>query len=114
MPYLRIQTNKPFDTAGEKDFTQRASALVARELGKPEHYVMVVFAPQQSMVFGGSDTPCAYLELKSIGLPAARVQDLSQALCQFLHEALGIPPARVYIEFSDVRASYWGWNSTTF
>ncbi|MHB8345722.1 MAG: phenylpyruvate tautomerase MIF-related protein [Acidiferrobacterales bacterium] len=114
MPYLRIQTNRPVDATGGKDLIQRASALVARELGKPESYVMVTLAPQQPMIFGGSDAPCAYLELKSIGLPAARVPDLSRALCQFLHEALEIGPARVYIEFSDVKASHWGWNSATF
>ncbi len=114
MPYLRIQTNRSVDDAEKKDLTRFASALLARELGKPESYVMVAFAPQQPMLFGGSDAPCAYLELKSIGLPTARVQTLSQALCRLLDDALKIPPARVYIEFSDVKASLWGWDGATF
>ncbi|MHB8256464.1 MAG: phenylpyruvate tautomerase MIF-related protein [Acidiferrobacterales bacterium] len=114
MPYLRIQTNRPVDDAEKKNLAQLASALVARELGKPESYVMIAFAPQQPMLFGGNDAPCAYLELKSIGLPAARVQALSQALCQLLDDALKIPPARVYIEFSDAKASLWGWDGATF
>lgn len=114
MPYLSIQTNRPVGTTEQVEFARRASALVARELGKPESYVMVAFAPQQLMMFGGDDAPCAYLALKSIGLPGTRIQGLSQALCQLLDAALKIPQARVYIEFSDIKASHWGWNGATF
>ncbi len=114
MPYLRIQTNRPVDVAEKKELIRRASALVAHELGKPDSYVMVTFTPEQPMMFGASDAPCAYLELKSIGLPAARVKDLSRVLCRLVDDTLKIPPARVYIEFSDVKASLWGWDSTTF
>lgn len=114
MPYLRIQTNLPVDVLGKTALARRASALVARELAKPESYVMVAFAPEQPMMFGGSDAPCAYLELKSIGLPAARTNGLSRVLCELIEGVLGIPPARVYIEFSDVEARFWGWDNATF
>jgi len=114
VPYLEIQTNRPVDTAEKTDVARRASALVARELGKPESYVMVAFAPERPILFGGSDAPCAYLELKSIGLPVARTAGLSRALCELLNATLKIPPTRVYIEFSDVDASHWGWDSATF
>ncbi len=114
MPYLSIQTNQAVGAAETDDLIRRASRLVAHELGKPENYVMVTLAPPQPMMFGGTDAPCAYLELKSIGLPAARTADLSRALCQLLEAALKIPAARVYIEFIDARASHWGWNNATF
>ncbi len=114
MPYLRIQTNRPVAAAVKTSLAMHASELVARELGKPESYVMVTFAPEQTMLFGGNDTPCAYLELKSIGLPATRTENLSSALCHLVDETLKIPPNRIYIEFSDVDASHWGWDSTTF
>ncbi|MHB8455047.1 MAG: phenylpyruvate tautomerase MIF-related protein [Acidiferrobacterales bacterium] len=114
MPYLRIQTNHPIAATEKTSLARHASALVARELGKPESYVMVEIAPERTMIFGGNDAPCAYLELKSIGLPATRTGNLSRALCQLVDESLKIPTSRIYIEFSDVDASHWGWDSTTF
>ncbi len=114
MPYLNIQTNIPIDAPAKADLVRRASALVAHELAKPESYVMVAFAPEQPMMFAGSNAPCAFLQLKSIGLPAARTTELSRVLCELLAEAFNIPPKRVYIEFSDVDASYWGWDRATF
>ena len=114
MPYLGIQTNRAISSADGDQLVRRASALVARGLGKPESYVMVAFAAQQLMLFAGSDAPCAYLELKSIGLSAAQTADLSRTLCQFMNDELAIQPDRTYIEFSDARASYWGWDGGTF
>jgi phenylpyruvate tautomerase PptA (4-oxalocrotonate tautomerase family) len=87
---------------------------VATGLGKPEKYVMVTIAPMQPMVFAGSDAPCAYLELKSIGLPTNKTKDLSAALCQLVHDSTGIKADRIYIEFFDAPREMWGWNEGTF
>ena len=114
MPYLRIQTNQDIDKTKKQSTLKRASQLVATELGKPEKYVMVSFAPIHPMVFAGDDQPCAYLELKSIGLPESKTQALSASLCQLMQEELGINAERVYIEFADAPRAMWGWNSTTF
>ncbi len=114
MPYLKIQTGLDLDSAAQKRILARASALVARELGKPESYVMVALAPKQPMLFAGSDAACAYLELKSIGLPKTRTSAISKSLCQLMHEELHIPAQRVYIEFADAEAPMWGWDGGTF
>lgn len=103
MPYLRIQTNLPVNEAAKHKTVTRASKLVARELGKPETYIMVTFAPVQTMSYAGSEEPCAYLELKSIGLPESKTTSLSQALCKLMEKTLKIPATRVYIEFADPR-----------
>lgn len=115
MPYLCIHTNLPPRNAGaDTALLQRASTLVADQLDKPESYVMVRLAPAAAMLFGGSADPCAYLELKSIDLPADATADLSAALCGLMEDALGIPAARVYIEFVNAPADYWGWDGGTF
>jgi hypothetical protein len=31
-----------------------------------------------------------------------------------LNDSLGIPPDRVYLNFTDVGAGHWGWNGSTF
>jgi len=114
MPYLKIQTNHEVTTAARQEILQKASVLLAKNLGKPEKYVMVRLDPAQPMLFAGSSDPCAFLELKSIGLPENRTGALSRLLCQFLGDELKIPSERIYIEFTDAKDSMWGWDGGTF
>jgi phenylpyruvate tautomerase len=114
MPYLKIQTNREVTDSAREEIMKKASLLVSKNLGKPEKYVMVRFDPPQPMMFAGGTGPCAYLELKSIGLPESKTESLSRILCQFLHDELKIPSDRVYIEFADARSSMWGWDGGTF
>ncbi len=114
MPLLRIQTNRPMDASTQKSLISRASLAVADMLGKPERYVMVSIEHNPAMLFGGSDEPLAYLELKSIGLPESGTRDFSQTLATLLNEELGLPADRIYIEFADAPRAMWGWNGGTF
>ncbi len=114
MPYLKIQTNLPLSKKAERTVLKNASQLVAELLGKPESYVMVALEANIPMLFAGSDDPVAFLELKSIGLPAQRTKDLSEALCQMVEGHLGVPSDRVYVKFIDVKRGMWGWKGDTF
>ena len=114
MPYLKIQTNRNIDHATQQEVLKQASALVANSIGKSEQYVMTTFDPIQPMTFAGSDEPCAYLELKSIGLSESKTAALSMALCKFIETSLEVPANRVYIEFADAPRAMWGWNKGTF
>ena len=114
MPLLRIQTTRALNQAGRSELLARAPSTTARLLGKPERYMMVSLETGCGMVFAGSDAPLAYLELKSIGLPADQTATLSAALCKMIQDTLGIDPDRVYIEFADVPRHRWGWGGATF
>lgn len=114
MPYLKIQTNREVADDVRHEILKKASLLVSKNLGKPEKYVMVRFDPAQPMMFAGDALPCAYLELKSIGLPESKTETLSKVLCQFMNDELKIPTERIYIEFADARDSMWGWDGGTF
>ena len=66
------------------------------------------------MLFAGSNEPLAYLELKSIGLPADKTTQFSATLCDLISTTLSIQSDRIYIEFSDAPRHLWGWNGKTF
>lgn len=114
MPLLKLQTNSVMDADKQNALASKASQHVAGMLGKPERYVMVSIEHNPAMLFGGSDDPLAYLELKSIGLPESKTAELSQGLAKLLGEELGLPAERIYIEFADAPRSMWGWNGGTF
>lgn len=114
MPYLKIQINHSLDTGKSNALLASASQLLAKELGKPERYVMVELTTNHAMLFGGANEAAAYVELKSIGLPSGQIKPLSAAISALLEHTAGIPASRVYIEFTDVKGSLWGWNGSTF
>ena len=112
MPYLKIQSNRE---VGDKDLLMKEmTGLLMDLLSKPEKYIMIAVEPVTDIYFGGSHEPAAFVELKSIGLPADGTPKLSEAICKFLQMQLGISPERVYIEFSDAPRNMFGWNSDTF
>jgi phenylpyruvate tautomerase PptA (4-oxalocrotonate tautomerase family) len=114
MPYLKIQTNLLLSRKAERTVLKQASTLVARELDKPEGFVMVALQPDTPMLFAGDDDPVAFLELKSIGLPVRKTKHLCQVLCELIHDHLGIAKDRVYVKFIAVRRGMWGWKGDTF
>jgi hypothetical protein len=114
VPFLKVQTSATLDSAKLPSILREASALLARELGKPEAYVMVKFEPGASMVFASTDSPCAFVELKSLGLVESQGESLSRVLCDFLQRKLGVPANRIYIEMTPHPPALWGWNSETF
>jgi phenylpyruvate tautomerase PptA (4-oxalocrotonate tautomerase family) len=112
MPVLQITTNVPVDNAPA--LAQQASGLVADMLGKPESYVMVSINGNADLIFAATDEPCAYLALKSLGLPESETKTFSAQLCALIQQQLGVSPSRTYIEFISPERHMFGWNSSTF
>ena len=57
----------PCDRAASSKIVTTLSKAVAKAVGKPEQYVMVSLRADTPMCFGGTEEPCAYGELVSIG-----------------------------------------------
>ena len=114
MPYLKITTSKSIDAGQKHNLLQAASKMVASELGKPEEYMMVSAEFSVPMMFAGTEEPCAFLEVRGIGLPESKTGKLSQLLCGLVESQAGIRKDRVYINFADVKPGLWGWNGDTF
>jgi hypothetical protein len=114
MPVLALFSSAP-PPADPRPLLEQLSALLSRELDKPEQYVMVSLTPRPQMIFGGRTAPACYAELKNVGkLSPTHVEELSQTLCAQLARGLGVPPDRIYIEFTNADGALWGWNGTTF
>ena len=113
MPFLAISTNAEVSKEKGRELVREASKAVSEGTGKPEQYVMVKFSGGE-MIFGGSDEPAAFLEVKSIGYPGKGVKDLAMSLTSLITSHLGVPGNRVYIAFEDVKGAMWAFDSKTF
>jgi hypothetical protein len=114
MPFVRVLTNVATDNQRSLQIVAKLSLITAEILSKPESYVMASLATDDLMSFAGTTEPCAFIELKSLGLAETACPDISSALCDFLKSELQINPSRIYIEFAAPERSMFGWNSTTF
>ncbi len=72
MPFLKIQCNSKIPNPQE--LIRKSSLLISQILGKPEKFIMVSVEVNPEMIFGGSNDPLFYIELKSIGLPQERIK----------------------------------------
>ena len=112
MPYIKLSTNTHIAT--KPKLLRQLSQLAAQETSKPESYVMIELLDDVAMLFGGKDAPLAYLECKSIGLSEKQAKALSESLNQLVSSELHIATDRIYIEFSNAPAAFWGYNGSTF
>jgi len=114
MPLLRLETTVSLADEQKKQLLVALSELVAGTIGKPEQYVMVSITPA-SILMAGKPGDAAFVDIRSIGGLNANVnRQLSQKICSLLNKVLSLPPDRVYLNFSDLEASNWGWNGSTF
>ena len=111
MPFIQINTSSK--SVLKNDLLQKEiSKLVADLTGKPENYVMTMIQSDSQMTFAGSDEPCCFIKLKSIG--SLNPSPMSKSLCDLIASKTNIKANRIYIEFIDVNASNWGFNYSTF
>ncbi|XP_008464236.1 uncharacterized protein LOC103502167 isoform X3 [Cucumis melo] len=115
MPCLNISTNVSLEGIDTSSVLSEASSTVAKIIGKPENYVMIVLKGSVPMSFGGNEQPAAYGELVSIGgLNPDVNKKLSGAIATILETKLSVPKSRFFLKFYDTKGSNFGWNGSTF
>ncbi|XP_051130730.1 uncharacterized protein LOC127251167 isoform X2 [Andrographis paniculata] len=115
MPCLNLSTNVNLEGVDTSAILSEASSSVAKIIGKPEAYVMVLLKGSVPMAFGGTEEPAAYGELLSIGGLTPDVnKKLSAAIAEILETKLSVLKKRFYLKFYDTKGSMVGWNGSTF
>ena len=114
MPLAKILVSAEIDEAKKKEVLSGVSKAIADVTGKPESYIMVTLQ-QADVAMAGSSDPAAFADVRGIGgIGGETNKALSAAICDLLSGSLGIASDRVYLNFTDISASNWGWNSATF
>ncbi|XP_052200603.1 uncharacterized protein LOC127806988 [Diospyros lotus] len=115
MPTLNLFTNVPVDAVVASDILKDATKAVAKVIGKPESYVMILLNGAVPMAFAGTEEPAAYGELISIGGLGPSVNGkLSSTIADILETKLSVDSSRFYIKFYDVQRPFFGFNGSTF
>jgi phenylpyruvate tautomerase PptA (4-oxalocrotonate tautomerase family) len=113
MPYLSIHTNSAMPEQAQSALLDAASKIVSSQLGKPEGSVMASFVPAARMRFAGEESPTAFLELSSIGIPDSKRNPLVAALTELVARSCRIKTDRIFVVLADVKAPFWSSNGAT-
>ena len=112
MPFIQINTSSKSVVENDDLLQKDISKMVSDLTGKPENYVMTMIQIDNSMTFAGTDEPCCFIQVKSIG--SLEPSSMSKSLCEIIACKTNINTKRIYIEFVDVKASHWGFDCSTF
>ena len=116
MPLISIYTSAPSPAPNvTRQLLTSLSSLLARELGKPESYVMTILVPRTEMSFGGTFDPACYAEIKNVGkFRPEQTERISSKVCDLVTQSIAVQRSRIYIEFSDATGYLWGFDGGTF
>jgi len=114
MPLLKLETTVVLTDDKRTALLPALSKILAETTGKPEGYVMITLS-QSAMLMSGKPGDAAFVDVRGIGGLSGDVnRRLSQKVCGLLNESLGVPPDRIYLNFTEIEASNWGWKGNTF
>ena len=110
MPFLSISTNKKIKN--EQELLAKSSSFISSALNKPENFVMVKLTDSLHMNFAGTNQPCCFIEIRSIG--SLNPSKISKSISEFFSNELQISTERIFIFFQDVDSNMWAWKNSTF
>ena len=111
MPLIHVKLSSS-KIENSQELLQELSKELSDLTGKPEQYVMCILETNIPMLFSGSEDPCCYVEVKSIGSLTPPV--MTKTFTKLIERKTGISSDRIYISFEDIQASKWGFNGQTF
>ena len=114
MPLISLKSPIDVPEPKRENLLGALSQAVSEVTGKPERYIMVIFE-QADFMFGGERGLAAFVDVRGIGgISPETNSKLSEKICEILQERIAVAPERIYINFTDIPAANWGWNSSTF
>ena len=114
MPMINLKTPIEIPEHKQQSLLAALSEAVSEITGKPEQYIMVILEKADFML-GGETGMAAFVDVRGIGGISPEInKKLSAKICEILEERIAVSPNRVYLNFTDIPASNWGFNGSTF
>ncbi len=115
MPLIEVQLSTRLPAEAQGALMKSLSQTVARGLGKPEAYMMVVLRSEVPLLMGGRSEPAALVEIRSVGtISPGQAGELANAVTESLAEAAGLEEDRVYCILQGVPGALWAQAGQTF
>ena len=114
MPFIDSKVTIKLSDIQKEDLKTELGKLICTIPGKSESFLMVGFADEYPLYFGGEKLEKgAFIEIKIFGTASDNALDtLTGQVCSLFERELGIPPKHIYVKYEF--ATHWGWNGHNF
>ena len=114
MPLIHVTTTRTVGNEEQAALLSALSAAISETTGKPEQYVMAILE-SAGIMMSGTEGDAAFADIRSIGAQGpAENAAIAKRVCDILESGLGVSGDRIYLNFTDVARSDWGWDGRTF
>jgi phenylpyruvate tautomerase PptA (4-oxalocrotonate tautomerase family) len=108
MPLMIIKTSAPFSKKKAEEILKAATKVLV-DVGRKESHAMVLLQKVEGAM-GGKPGSVAFAEFRSmVGLTHEFNHKITEQLTPVLENMLGIPGHNIYINFTTVPETAWGW-----
>jgi len=115
MPLMRVETTVDVPQKKRGSLVAQLSQILAKVTRKPEQYCMVILVQGAAGTMAGREMAVAYVDVRGIGGFTPEVNaELSRQVAGCLCKELGLQEEGVYLTFTDVPGTNWGWKGRTF
>lgn len=114
MPFIDSKTTCKLSETQRETLKTELGKIITTIPGKSETFLMVGFADEYPLYFGGHNLDKgAFIEIKIFGsAPDSALEEVTAKVCSLYEKELGIPPKSIYVKYEFV--SHWGWNGQNF
>ena len=113
MPHALIYLNADVSEVIQKEIVQEAMKILSEVIGKPIGYCAAQVVKSIGG-FAGSILPSAFVDVKSIGGLKNKQEALSHRFCTMLQTKANIEGGHIYLNFTEMTGSNWGYDHSTF
>jgi phenylpyruvate tautomerase PptA (4-oxalocrotonate tautomerase family) len=113
MPLVQVTSNLSLSDTEKNNALQTLSKAIAELLDKPESVVMTSWTTAK-MIMAGTDDPTAFVDLRALRLPDDAPAKLSKELSERIGLIVDIRADRIFLNFSNIEPSNWGFDGKTF
>ncbi|OGV69266.1 MAG: hypothetical protein A2283_21765 [Lentisphaerae bacterium RIFOXYA12_FULL_48_11] len=114
MPLMKMETSAKVPAEKKEKLILSLSRILADVTGKPEAYTMVTLA-ETTASMGGKLSSAAFADVRGIGGLNQKVNEgISKQVADLLKAELNIAPENIYLTFTEVATTNWGWKGGTF
>ncbi|NLD94846.1 MAG: hypothetical protein GX639_19495 [Fibrobacter sp.] len=114
MPLLKVKLTEDLSAIKKEAMHSALCEIVAKVFSKPTSYIMILIE-KADISMAGKCGNAAFIELRSIGgITQKNTTTFAESVTRYVTSETGIPADRIYINFSDIPGSLWGWNGSTF
>ena len=113
MPLALIYLGKKISEEAKAEICKEAMTILSEVLGKP----IIYCSSQITESIGGFATkvePSVFIDIRSIGGLEGKQKELSDRFCSLIENKASIKGDKVYLNFTELTGSNWGFNHKNF